>query len=53
MRYAIDSKPLSYKPIRPLKEEIHTIIEKDGIELSNTVIYKYYDGPEIEPYNDE
>jgi hypothetical protein len=53
MRYAIDSKPLSYKPIRPLKEEIHTIIEKDGIELSNTINYRYYDGPEMEPYNDE
>ena len=53
MRYAIDNKPLSYKPIRPLKEEIHTIIEKDGIELSNTINYRYYDGPEMEPYNDE
>ena len=53
MRYAIDNKPLSYKPIRPLKEEIHTIIEKDGIELSNTITYKYYDGPEVEPYSDE
>jgi hypothetical protein len=30
MRYALDEKPISYRPIRPLKEEIHTIIEKDG-----------------------
>ena len=53
MRYALDEKPISYRPIRPLKEEIHTIIEKDGQELSNVVTYKYYDAPEIEPYNDD
>ena len=52
MRYAIDKKPFSYKPIRPLKEKIHTIIEKDGEILNETTIYKYYDAPEIEPYDD-
>lgn len=50
MRYAIDVKPTKYKPIRPLKEEIHTIIEKDGKEINRTITYKYYDAPEPEPY---
>ena len=53
MRYAIDKKPTEYKPIRPLKEEIHTIIKNGTQILSDTITYKYYDAPEIEPYNDE
>ena len=53
MRYAIDAKPTSYQPIRPLKEEINIIIKKGDNILSDTTTYKYYDGPEVEPYNDE
>ena len=52
MRYAIDKKPLSYRPIRPLREKIHTVIERDGQVLSDTITYKYYDAPEIQPYKD-
>jgi hypothetical protein len=47
MRYAIDKKPLSYRPIRPLREKIHTVIERDGQVLSDTITYKYCDAPEI------
>jgi hypothetical protein len=53
MRYAIDKKPTEYKPIRPLKEEIHTIIKNGEHILSDTITYKYYDAPEVEPYDEE
>lgn len=54
MRYAIDVKPVSYQPIRPLKEEIVTrIIDSENRILDEQVTYKYYDAPEAEPYNDE
>lgn len=53
MRYAIDKKPISYQPIRPLKEEIKvTVKDADGLFLNSTTTYKYYDAPEIEPYDD-
>ena len=53
MRYAIDIKPTSYKPIRPLKEEIVTILQSPNKEILNSKIeYKYYDAPEVKPYND-
>lgn len=52
LRYAIDKKPTSYLPVRPLKEEIQ-VITKDasGAIIDVTTTYKYYDAPEIEPYN--
>lgn len=54
MRYAIDNKPTAYKPIRPLREKIIiTIKDKDKNVLSNTTTYKYYDAPEVEPYNEK
>lgn len=54
MRFAIDNKPKSYKPIRPLKEEIIKIIyNTNGDEINREKTYKYYDAPEIEPYNEE
>ncbi|MGN1342648.1 MAG: hypothetical protein ACI4VL_05430 [Bacilli bacterium] len=53
MRFAIDNKPTSYKPIRPLKEEIIKIIyDTDGNEINREKTYKYYDAPEVEPYNE-
>lgn len=53
MRYAIDTKPTEYKPIRPLKEEIITILtNSNGEELNKKISYKYYDAPEIEPYDE-
>lgn len=53
MRYAIDIKPTKYRPIRPLKEEVITILQApNGEVLNNTTTYKYYDAPEKEPYND-
>ena len=53
MRYAIDYKPELYTPIRPLKEKIVKILRDDnGYILNKTIEYKYYDAPEIEPYND-
>lgn len=55
MRYAIDTKPTSYKPIRPLKEEyIITRRDSSGNKLGEPIIsYKYYNAPEVEPYNSE
>jgi CRISPR/Cas system Type II protein with McrA/HNH and RuvC-like nuclease domain len=54
MRYAIDKKPIMYKPIRPLKEEYITLIrDNDGNVISTNIEYKYYDAPEKEPYNDK
>lgn len=50
MRYALDKKPISYKPIRPLKEEIRIITKKGDDTIDEIVKYKYYDGPEVEPY---
>ena len=53
MRFAIDNKPTSYKPIRPLKEEIVKILkDKNQNEITREVTYKYYDAPDIEPYDD-
>lgn len=45
MRYAIDKKPTSYKPVRPLKQhiEIYTILETGGTEI--TTQNKYYGAP--------
>lgn len=54
MRYAIDVKPTTYLPIRPLKERIHTIVRDSQnkiIEINNE--YKYYDAPEEKPYNND
>lgn len=53
MRFAIDSKPQQYLPIRPLKEKIIQIFrDKDGKFVKEKIISKYFDAPEIEPYND-
>jgi hypothetical protein len=53
MRYAIDVKPIEYLPIRPLKERIHTVIRDSAGKLIDEYSqYKYYDAPEIEPYNE-
>jgi hypothetical protein len=53
MRYAIDNKPTSYKPIRTLKEVTMTISWNKNKELDTIEkVNKYYDAPEIEPYND-
>jgi hypothetical protein len=52
MRYAIDYKPTSYKPIRPLREE-HIIITNNNGKFSDSQhFYKYFDAPEAEPYVD-
>jgi len=55
MRYAIDNKPTIYMPIRVLKEKIVTIMRNkhNGSIINEKIEYKYYDAPEIEPYNEE
>jgi hypothetical protein len=55
MRYAIDNKPTEYIPIRVLKEKIVTIKRRqfDAKIIEEKIEYKYYDAPEIEPYNSD
>ena len=55
MRYAIDNKPTIYMPIRVLKEKIVTIMRNkyNGSIINEKIEYKYYDAPEVEPYNEE
>ena len=53
MRYAIDTKPTEYTPIRVLKEEELVLIkDASGNILKEKQKFKYYDAPEVEPYND-
>lgn len=53
MRYAIDVKPTRYQPIRPLKEEVITVLQaSNGEILNNNISYNYYDAPNKEPYDD-
>lgn len=52
MRYAIDNKPTIYQPIRKLQENIITIIRDQNQNIiSAKDDYKYYDAPEVQPYN--
>ena len=53
MRYAIDNKPTEYLPIRVLKEKIVSIYRNSQSQIIKTEIdEKFYDAPEIEPYNE-
>lgn len=52
IRYAIDNKPKSYMPIRKIKDNITILTIDSKGKIKNVVEqYKYYDAPEIQPYN--
>ena len=53
IRYAIDTKPTEYTPIRPLKERYITINkDANGYRIGEPIITeKFYNAPEVEPYN--
>ena len=51
MRYAVDKKPESYLPIRPLKSQIATRVLSDSGSYEYITTEKYYDAPSKPPYN--
>lgn len=55
MRYAIDKKPVQYQPIRKLKEKHIVMVWDINTQeiIRESFTEKYYDAPEIEPYNDD
>jgi hypothetical protein len=46
MRYAIDKKPESYLPIRPLKQKIETKTTLVTGGTETTTSYKYFNAPD-------